>query len=166
MTALQSPLGPSHLSIPLEVLSHKSKVNYPTYDLLSLLWCPSLTDEETVVLFCKELANSKNPVFIIGDHCSQAIGRILEVAVILGAKIITTPHGKGLVSPYHPLFRGVVGFAGHRSAKALLKDPEVDTVVAIGTPLWEWESNGWDASILNGRLIHIESTECNLFNFK
>jgi acetolactate synthase-1/2/3 large subunit len=77
--------------------------------------------------------------------------------------VVTTPHGKGLVSPYHPLFRGVIGFAGHRSAIEALTDPEVDIVVAVGTSLGELASNGWDSrSLLNNRLIHVEATEGNL----
>ena len=162
MAAFQSPQGPSHLSFPLDVLGNASTVNQPTYDLQTLLWRPSLTDENTVEMFSRELADSKKTVFIVGDHCSHAIGTILQAAFMLDAKIITTPHGKGLVSPYHPLFRGVVGFAGHSSAENILKDEDLDTIVAIGTPLGEWESNGWDNSILNGRLIHVEATESNL----
>jgi acetolactate synthase-1/2/3 large subunit len=44
-----------------------------------------------------------------------------------------------------------------------LVNPEVDTVVAMGTSLGEWASNGWDANaLLNSRLIHVESTEGHL----
>src|SRR5690606_18223940 len=64
-----------------------------------------------------------------------------------------------LLNPYHPLFRGVVGFAGHDTAIATLTDSSVDLVVAVGTSLGEWSSNGWDtASVLNKRLVHVEST--------
>ena len=42
------------------------------------------------------------------------------------------------ISPYHPQFRGVIGFAGHRSANKALSDPAADTVVVVGASLGEF----------------------------
>lgn len=162
MTAFQSPAGPAHLSFPLDVLRSPSPQASPSYDLASHVWKPALMDQEAVDLLCQELIGDNRFVFVIGDDCSEAIGTILDVALVLNARILTTPHGKGLVSPYHPLFRGVIGFGGHRSAEEVLSDPEVDVVLAIGTSLGEWASNGWDAHVLSTHLIHVESTEHNL----
>jgi len=162
LSAYQSPQGPVHLSIPLDILSHELESSEPSYDLNNLLWAPSVTDENSINLFCEELAASKNSVFIVGDQCSNAIGRVLEAAVILGSKIVTPPNGKGLVSPYHPLFRGVVGFAGHEDALKLLNDPTIDTIVAVGASLGEWECVGLDITKLNKKIIHVSSTEGNL----
>ena len=68
-----------------------------------------------------------------------------------------------MVSPYHPLFKGVFGFAGHLTAKAALADSNVDLVVAVGARFGEFSSNAWDTkTLLNGKLIHVESTEANL----
>ncbi len=154
--------APAHLSIPLDVLRSPSPAAYPTWDLTKHVWKPTLIDQEAVDILCREVDLAKKIVFVIGDDCSEGIGTILEAALLLDAYILTTPHGKGLVSPYHPLFRGVIGFAGHRSADRVLADQDVDTVLAIGTPLSEWATNGWHPNILNDRLIHIESSEVNL----
>ena len=163
MTAFRSPKGPAHLSIPLDVLRHKSPTKMPSYDLASLLWQPSPVDMDGLGIFCSELASSKNLVFIIGEGCSQGIGSILNVALNFNARIVTTPHAKGLVSPYHPLFRGVLGFAGHHSAIEAI-DSDVDTIVAIGTTLSETASNTWDQKVLNHKLIHVDSSEDNLMH--
>ena len=163
MTAYRSPMGPSHLSIPLDVLRQISPVNYPSYDLASLLWQPSPIDLDSLNICCGELSSSKKLVFIIGEGCAQGIGSILNVAMNFNAAIVTTPHAKGLVSPYHPLFRGVLGFAGHESAIEAI-DKEVDTIVAIGTTLSETASNTWDQNILNQKLIHIDASEDNLMH--
>src|SRR5690606_12519000 len=73
---------------------------------------------------------------------------------------LTTPHGKGLVNPYHPLFRGVVGFAGHSSARDVLEDPDVDAVFAIGASLGEWTTESWNTKLLlHERLIHSGALE-------
>ncbi|WP_293614697.1 thiamine pyrophosphate-binding protein [Porticoccus sp.] len=162
MTALQSPGGPVHLSVPLDIMRDKVAGKNPTYNLLNLLNKPSLVDDVAVKHLYEELINARNPVFLIGDEASEAIGTILSLAVDLGARILVTPHGKGLVSPYHPLFRGVIGFAGHQSARDVLSDPSVDLLVAIGATLGEWASDGWDTkSLLTTKMIHVESVEEN-----
>jgi acetolactate synthase-1/2/3 large subunit len=43
-----------------------------------------------------------------------------------------------------------------------VSDPDVDTVVAIGTNLGEWATGGWNrAVLLNDRLVHVESDAGN-----
>lgn len=163
MSAYQSPNGPVHLSIPLDILRGPSPVDKPSYNAAGLVNRPLLLDVAATNEFCEQIEKRRKVVFVIGAGCSEAIGNILEVALMIKAAIVTTPHGKGLVNPYHPLFRGVIGFSGHSSAGEALMDPEVDTVVAIRTNFTEWASNGWDcAALLNRRLIHVESVEANL----
>jgi acetolactate synthase-1/2/3 large subunit len=163
MMAYQSPNGPAHLSIPLDILRSLVAVKEPSYNLATFLHRPSLLDTDALKTLCCQLVQAQKVVFVIGDECSEAVGTILELAFLIQAKVVTTPHGKGLVSPYHPLFRGVIGFAGHSSAIETLTDPEVDIVVVVGTSLGEWASNGWDSrTLLNSRLIHVEATEGNL----
>ncbi len=161
MTANQSPCGPVHLSVPMDVFGAPSNVQEPSYDLANLLWNPSMIDEESVEIICKDLKRSNKTVFIIGDEAATAIGTILDVALKLNATVLTTPLGKGLVSPYHPLFKGVVGFAGHESAMRELQDTNNEMIVVVGSPLSEWESNAWDNKLLNSKLIHIDSMESN-----
>jgi acetolactate synthase-1/2/3 large subunit len=162
MTALQAPAGPAHLSIPVDILRSSSPVCAPSFQLQVLTQHPAVMDFEAADVLCKIIADSNRVALIIGDDCGEAIGEILQLALFTEAIILTTPHGKGLVNPYHPNYRGVIGFAGHRSAKDALADPLVDTVLAIGTALGEWESAGWDeATVLSQRLIHIASAEDN-----
>jgi acetolactate synthase-1/2/3 large subunit len=162
MTAMRSPSGPVHLSVPLDVLRSPAPTDRSSYDLATLLHRPSLTDQYAVQKLSRELASASKVVFVVGGGCSDAMGTIMEAAFLLDAKVVTTPHGKGLVSPYHPLYRGVIGFSGHTSASEALLDPAVEVVVAIGTTLGELATNGWDAhAVLNNRLIHIDTVEEN-----
>ncbi|MDM3872105.1 thiamine pyrophosphate-binding protein [Porticoccus sp. W117] len=163
MTAFQAPAGPVHLSVPLDVMSSFSSTTEPSFDLSKLLNKPHYVDNEALDALYEELVTARNPILLIGDEASESVGSLLSLAVKLGAQIITTPHGKGLVSPYHPLFKGVIGFAGHESARKALLDPEVDLVIAVGSSLSEFASSGWDQSMLmNNRLVHVESAETNL----
>jgi acetolactate synthase-1/2/3 large subunit len=163
MTAFGSPNGPAHISIPWDILRSPCLAEEPNYDLASLTISPSLIDVSALHRLCQDLEQAKKLVFVIGGGCGEAIAKILELAVSLNATVLATHHGKGFISPYHPLFKGITGFAGHRTAQEILADEGVDTILAIGTALGETDSNGWDSRLLlNKRLLHIDSVEQHL----
>ena len=163
MTAFQTPAGPSHLSIPVDLLRSPAEVRAPSYDLAGLLVPDKSFSPETVAVLRNELTQARRVAFVIGEGAGDAIGSILQVAVAIQAKLVATPQGKGFISPYHPLYYGVVGSAGHASAIEALLDPGLDTVVAVGTALSEPATDGWNADlILNRRLIHVDDSSANL----
>jgi acetolactate synthase I/II/III large subunit len=163
MQAHQSPFGPVHLSIPTDILRSPIDQTEPSYDLHSLIARPSLLDEAAVRELSRMVDEAGRIVIVIGEGCAESVSAIMEFALHVNACVVTTPHGKGLVSPYHPQFRGVVGFAGHSSANECLINPNVDLVIAVGTHLSEWASDGWNnKSILNSRLVHVDETESHL----
>ena len=162
MTAMRES-APVHLSIPLDILKTEIPHSALSYDLPSLIQQPHFQDEQGIKNLAEHIEQADKIVFVLGNGSRDAATLILDVATAVNALIVTTPDGKGLISPYHPLYRGVIGFAGHASAGKLLADPEVDTVIAVGTVISEWTSNAWDsATLLNERLIHIESEASNL----
>lgn len=162
MTAFAEPMGPVHLSIPIDVMRATTTNPLPRVDLPDLLRKPALFDSDAVGRLYSELTLAKKPLFVIGDGAGEAIGLILNLAIGLNAQLVVTPHGKGLVGPYHPLFRGVIGFSGHQSAQQLLTDPEVDRIFIIGAQLSEWASQGWEPEQHQQRIIDIEASESNL----
>lgn len=165
LSAFGSPHGPVHLSIPLDVLRADTGLTEPQYDLKKLLQKPELSDKNAVSQLVDRLKSSQTNVFLIGEGAINGIEAVLHAASLLNANIVTTPHGKGLVSPYHPKYQGVIGFAGHQSAYQTLKNPEIDNVIAVGTNFSEWASNGWDPHVvLSKRLVHVDA-EANNFHF-
>jgi len=162
MQACQTPPGPTHLTIPVDILRSPAIGRTPTDDFTALLRLkPSLVDVQAVERLQSELQSATRPVFLIGDGCGEAVESILKLAQMTGALFITTPDGKGFVNPRHPSYRGVFGFGGHASADALLQS-EPDLVVAFGTGFGEFSSAGWSKNVLNGRLVHIDSCDENL----
>ncbi len=153
---------PTHISIPVDVL--KTPIVDPlSCDVPSLITSPRYTDESVVEELYQRIRQAKKTVLVIGAKCREAISVIQKIAFLADADIVNTPDGKGLISPNHPLFRGVIGFGGHESAYETLSAANVDLVIAAGTTLGEWSSNGWDAeTLLNRRLIHIDPWEKNL----
>ncbi len=160
--ATRSPRGPVHLSMPVDVFRSPGIPAQPSYDLRRLLAPSSLVDEDAVDALCRMLVDARKIVVLIGGWCGEAAGSILQFAALIGATFVTTPDGKGLVSPHHPLFRGVFGFGGHATAEAALRDESVDLILAVGASMGEWNSGGWSDSLLNERLVHIDESEDHL----
>lgn len=156
--AVRSPRGPVHLSIPLDIMKSPSPVGTPSYHLVDKLLPSSLLDADATDQLLDLLQQSTNVRLLIGGSCGEAIGAILHFAALRDIPFVYTPDGKGLVSPYHPLFRGVFGFAGHTSAAEMLNDHAVDLVLAVGSSMNEWTSSGWSDALLNGKLVHIDES--------
>lgn len=160
--AARAPRGPAHLSIPLDILKATSPVAVPTYQIADKLNPVSMLDIEATDELFTLLRQAKAPRLLIGGGCGEAVGAILQLATRCAIPFATTPDGKGLINPGHPLFHGVFGFAGHASAEHLLGDPEADLLVAIGSSINEWSSSGWSASLLNHKLVHVDESAENL----
>lgn len=156
--AVRAPRGPVHLSIPLDIMKSPSPVSQASYDIADKIRPTSLLDADATDELIELLQQSSNIRLLIGGWCGEAIGSILQLAVLRDIPFVTTPDGKGLINSYHPLFRGVFGFAGHPSASALLNDDTVDLILAVGTSMNEWTSSGWSDSLLNSKLVHIDES--------
>ena len=159
MTINKPPKGPVHLSIPSDIFAEEIYQRRSFQNLHELINQTFVPNETIIENLFHQLIRAKEPVFVIGNRCADAIGNILELCLLLKASVLTTPQGKGLVSSYHPQLKGVFGFAGHDSANEILKNKSTDLVIAIGTSLSEWESSNWDEQyLLNDKLIHIDGT--------
>jgi acetolactate synthase-1/2/3 large subunit len=161
LSAYQPTPGPVHLSIPMDVLRSKMKSG-PSYNLAQLLKPLSAVDDAAVRELQALLAQAKKLVVLIGSGCGEAIDLIIELVERMGGVFVVTPDAKGFISPRHPLYRGVFGFAGHRSAVAAMEDKAVDLILVVGSNLSEWTSNGWSEAVLNNRLVHIDPLEAHL----
>jgi acetolactate synthase I/II/III large subunit len=161
LSAYQPTPGPVHLSIPMDV--HRSLMKSgPSYNLAHLLKPTTAVDDASVRELQSLLAQANKVALLIGSGCGEAIELIIELVERKRGVFVVTPDAKGLISPRHPLYRGVFGFAGHRSAVAAMEDAEVDLILVVGSNLSEWTSNGWSEAVLNNRLVHIDSCEAHL----
>ena len=162
MTAVAYPRGPVHLTVPRDVMAAPWS-GYTSYRLADITKPPALLDKQAVEKLIVLLRKANRVVFIVGSDAGAAIGSVLSLVMHLKADVVVTPQGKGLVSPYHPQFRGVFGFTGHSSARKTLLNPKVDLVVAAGVLFGEISSGSWDTeSLLNSRLVHVEENTGHL----
>ncbi|MBI2380733.1 MAG: thiamine pyrophosphate-binding protein [Gammaproteobacteria bacterium] len=158
MTCMREPTGPAHISIPSDVLTTPrigaGKVVLPS----AIKRVAALMDREALDQLCLAIAGAKRIVVYLGDGAGEAIDLIKQFAELTNAAIITGPMGKRWVDAFHPLYYGVFGFAGHKSARQALEHPDVDLILAVGSSLGELSTGGWDRLLLNSKLIHIDST--------
>lgn len=155
MTAYQAS-GPTHLSIPLDILRGPAP-RMQDHNLESLLHHHALMDPAVVRNLRDKIDAVRNLVVIVGEGCADAIETVMQFAEARGALVLATPQGKGLVDPYHPLFRGVCGIAGHGTGLNILKDPAVEMVLVVGSVLDEQATHGWlPAGGLKCRTVHID----------
>ena len=137
---------PVHLSIPLDIA--RSKFPTPPNRRLfpPFIHRSTAFDTEMANNLAKKLDTSSQPVFVIGEDCSEAIPSILSYCERNGTSIVATPQGKGLINPYHPNFYGVCGLAGHDTATQLLISKTTDLIVIIGGGLDQQSIYGWQPS--------------------
>ncbi|MDX8386242.1 MAG: thiamine pyrophosphate-binding protein, partial [Gallionella sp.] len=145
LSAFEPTPGPVHPSIPMDVM-RSSVSKGPSYRLNDLIRPRMAVDDVAVRELQSLLMQSKKTVLLIGSGSGVAIELIIELAERIQADFVVTPDAKGFISPRHPLYRGVFGFAGHVSATETMEDPEVELILAIGSALGEWSSNGWSES--------------------
>jgi len=161
ISAFHEPQGPVHLSIPMDILSSNWDGN-STFKLCNLLRNPEIMDDESMDDLCETLIDAKKIVLFLGSGSREAMPAIMKFAEMANVPFVTTAGGKSCVDAYHPLNRGIFGFAGHDTARDTLLDEQVDVVLAVGTSLGEISTGGWDkAALMNEKLVHIEETAEN-----
>lgn len=156
--AFRRPRGPVHLSIPMDILSAPVTDQRCGYQVAHLFRQPRSMDESAYQALASALAKTKKQVFFLGGGCRHAIDIIMAYAELTHTPVVTTPTGKSWVNAYHPLYRGVFGFAGHQSAYATLADDDVDMIIAVGTSMGELSTSGWDEQLMNGKLVHVSAS--------
>ncbi len=158
-TAFGPQPGPVHLSIPLDVLSAPAQ-RKSCFNIKRQLRQPKLFDPDDIDTLEKTLTKNHSTTFVIGKSAASAISQIINVAERIGATLIATPHGKGLISPFHPQFRGILGYGGHRTAIESLQRSNCTAIICVGTLMSERAGNSWLKKISPEQtLIHIDQIE-------
>jgi acetolactate synthase-1/2/3 large subunit len=163
LIAAHQPLGgPAHLAIPADILRAPGPEgpafpNLPT--LIDNAQAESFIDDHGMnqlqELVCGTLEGCGRIALFIGYECGEARDEIMAFAEAVDAPIVTSLRGKAHINPFHPLFKGVYGVGGHRSARAALEDESIQLILAVGSSLGQMGSGIWNANLLNEKLVHI-----------
>lgn len=155
MAAHRSPNGPAHISVPADVLNMAARMPQRIHaDLFSHDFL--ISDDKAVSTLCKKVLKVDTIAVFIDGGVGEAGRKVVEFCELVNAPFVVGPLGKYWVDETHPLYRGVYGFAGHQSATDVFAKGNVDLILAVGAPLNELSTSGWDANLLNTKLVHID----------
>ena len=161
--ALGHQPGPVHLAIPLDVMRHTVSEATSVAALNAFIPNEVVPDAGSVQRVVEDLADIDRATIVLGEDAIQSAGQWVQLAELRGWSLVTTPRAKGLVNSFHPLYRGVFGFAGHQLATEAVHPDNADRVILVGAALDEVSTAGWSTEgILSNRLIHLSSNPAHL----
>jgi acetolactate synthase-1/2/3 large subunit len=139
---------PAFIEIPLDLLEQPGE-----HDVLR---APRIgrpePDPEAIATAAGLLEGASRPAIVAGGGAQDAAVHLAAIAERLGAPVLTTANGKGVLSEEHPLS---LGARLHHPAARRFLEREADVVLAIGTELAE--SDLWGPPLrLRGELIRVD----------
>jgi thiamine pyrophosphate-dependent acetolactate synthase large subunit-like protein len=138
---------PVHIAIPIDVLEMPVENDWQAVELPRR---PAPTVKK-IERACELLRNARQPMICVGGGACLAGHAITEIAEKLGAAVIGSISGKGIVPDTHPLSLSA-GAARNESQKYL---KEADVVLAVGTELSDVDSFE-DTLEIPGKIIRVD----------
>ena len=150
---------PYYLEIPVDMLSVPAGPGWTARPMPRAPRAP----EESIIEAAQLLEGAKQPVMILGGGARGAAVAALKIAETLGATVITTTAGKGIIPESHPLSAGF--HLSRDGAKKLIA--RCDVILAVGTELAQtdfWDGYRIDATLIDikGKLIRIDLDPASL----
>ncbi len=144
---------PHYLEIPVDLLKLPAGRGWTARAMPMAPRAPAEQIDEAVQLLNK----AERPVIILGGGARHASAAAVAIAETLGATVMTSTAGKGIVPESHPLSAGF--HLSRDGAKKLIA--ESDVILAAGTELSEtdfWDGYRIDATLIDfqGKLIRID----------
>ena len=138
---------PVHISIPIDIQAKPVNANW---EPIQIPPCPKANEDE--LLKAISLINeSKKIVCILGGGSCDAGEEVSKLVDNLGAVVITTTAGKGVINDNHPL----VISGGTVRAEAREYISKADLILAIGTEMAETDNYVGRYSI-NGKIVRVD----------
>ncbi|MEU7897142.1 5-guanidino-2-oxopentanoate decarboxylase [Nonomuraea sp. NPDC049152] len=138
---------PVHLEVPFDVLEEEG-TSFDVAPLPRTVHRPADADLDAAAAF---LERARLPLIIAGGGARAASAELLELAGLLGAPVVTTANGTGVVPGDHPLALG----AGPHLAAVAAAAREADAVLVVGSELAP--ADLWNGPLpLDGKVVRID----------
>ncbi|MER7519651.1 thiamine pyrophosphate-dependent enzyme [Streptomyces sp. NPDC126499] len=146
---------PAHIEVPLDLLEAVEPLGPAR---LAPPAGPPAPDRAALAAAVAALRGARRPALVLGGGARSAAPECRALAEALGAPVVTTANGKGIVDERHPLS---VGVALHSPAvRKWLADRDV--ILAVGTELAE--SDIWSTlPPLPGTLIRVDVDPAQMY---
>jgi acetolactate synthase-1/2/3 large subunit len=151
--------GPVHIDIPLNVFVETLEADACNV-AGGTAWHRPAPDPLAVAAAVRLLENAQRPVIVAGHgvELSRAEAELARLAEAMRIPVATTPFGKGVFDPRHPLSLGATGRNGSYMANAACRN--ADVILALGTRFDDRSTSAWlpgfTYSIPPTRLIHVD----------
>jgi acetolactate synthase-1/2/3 large subunit len=149
-TALSPPMGPVRVGIPKNFLTLDRPLAASEATTGTAPPPPPAAVEEAATL----LGGADRPIVLAGGgvRSAGASGSLRRVAERLGAPVVTSYKGKGVIAGDHPLSAGTL--AGSAPPELLDCLSDADAALAVGTDLDAVATRGFEVE-LPERLVHV-----------
>ena len=156
--------GPVHLSIPNDVMRHPLTREGTPCKMIPVIAQVGAPPETALREALTLVRDARNVTVVLGERAQASVKDWVGLAEYRGWNLVTTPRAKGLINSYHPLNKGVFGFAGHESATRVVSAECAERVVLVGSGLDEVTTSGWNPDgVMNERLIHVSDHPDHLY---
>lgn len=156
--ALTEPMGPVHLDLSPAVaamIDPNPRVITPTTVLTPAVGAA----DPSILTLAEHLAKAERPLILAGFEAARADAgpHILRLAEAIGAPVVTTYKGKGLIPETHPLALGGAGLSPLADAIMLDLMRRADLILMIGYDPIEMRLGWLDPVIDSDRIVEITS---------
>jgi acetolactate synthase-1/2/3 large subunit len=155
--ALTGRPGPVHLNVPVDLWGREANESW--FEPTTYRPNTSYFDRDSVRRAAEALVTAKRPLLLAGSGvaAADAQSHLINLVELIDALVVTTPRAKGVFPEDHPASRGVLGFAGHRSARETLMRREPDVLMTVGASLNETTTFNWNPAFREPEtLIHLD----------
>lgn len=154
-TAMTVPMGPVHLSIPIDIQLTQCLEDSmpPVKESLNQLPLDRSLLEEAVSI----LNQNEKGVILVGKGCRGMSSFVMELSEHLQWPVITTPEGKGVISSDFTFNLGNYGFASTDAANDYVNSESVTGLLVLGSSLGENATSNFSTALFQGKKsIHID----------
>lgn len=145
--------GPIFIEIPRDVGRAKAEISeyVPAKRYLRTMGEPELIQQAV-----KLIGKAKRPLIVAGGGArrSGAHDEVKALAELLGAPVMTTPSGRGIIEEDHPLAFGQVGI--YRNRLGIEIYGSADLVITVGSRNEEFQTGSWTHLAENAKLVQID----------
>lgn len=151
--------GPVLIDLPMDMQAEAADVEIPDPMQRRAIRMPAAHPQD-IERAVAVLAKAQRPVIIAGGgatYSPTAAADLRKIAEHVGAAVITTWHGKGLLPQDHELNAWHTGSIGTLCANRLAN--EADAVLAVGTRFVDWLTASYTQDVWRippAKLIHID----------
>jgi thiamine pyrophosphate-dependent acetolactate synthase large subunit-like protein len=147
---------PVHISIPIDV---QAEIIEDEWEPVALPTRPS-AGEDQITTAVELLKDATSPLIIVGGGACRASTELTVIAERVGAIVIASTAGKGIVADDHPLSLS----ASTVRPEVLKLLPEADVILAVGTELSETDSFV-ERMNFTGKLIRVDIDSAKINDF-